>query len=149
MVIVHSYLFFSNFMHEMTKHMVRFQVFFFDIFFCCSCKGPLEVAQVFLAEIPADPKLYRHHNKLRLCFKEFIMRCGEAVNKNKHLITADQREYQQELKKNYGKLKENLRPMIERKIPELYKPVVKVNSTRESFRNQSFRKYDAQTSQST
>ncbi|OXB54791.1 hypothetical protein ASZ78_008191 [Callipepla squamata] len=112
-------------------------------------QGPLEVAQVFLAEIPADPKLYRHHNKLRLCFKEFIMRCGEAVNKNKHLITADQREYQQELKKNYGKLKENLRPMIERKIPELYKPVVKVSSTRESFRNHSFRKYDAQTSQST
>lgn len=112
-------------------------------------QGPLEVAQVFLAEIPADPKLYRHHNKLRLCFKEFIMRCGEAVNKNKHLITADQREYQQELKKNYGKLKENLRPMIERKIPELYKPVVKVNSSRESFRNHSFRKYDAQTSQST
>ncbi|NXL85452.1 DOCK8 protein, partial [Alectura lathami] len=112
-------------------------------------QGPLEVAQVFLAEIPADPKLYRHHNKLRLCFKEFIMRCGEAVNKNKQLITADQREYQQELRKNYGKLKESLRPMIERKIPELYKPVVKVHSTRESFRNHSFRKYDAQTSQST
>lgn len=52
------------------------------------------------------------------------------MNKNKHLITADQREYQQELRKNYGKLKENLRPMIERKIPELYKPVVKVNSSR-------------------
>ncbi|KFV97558.1 Dedicator of cytokinesis protein 8, partial [Fulmarus glacialis] len=86
-------------------------------------QGPLEVAQVFLAEIPADPKLYRHHNKLRLCFKEFIMRCGEAVEKNKRLITADQREYQLELRKNYGKLKENLRPMIERKIPELYKPV--------------------------
>ncbi|NWW06375.1 DOCK8 protein, partial [Oreocharis arfaki] len=109
-------------------------------------QGPLEVAQVFLAEIPADPKLYRHHNKLRLCFKEFIMRCGEAVEKNKHLITADQREYHQELKRNYMKLKENLRPMIERKIPELYKPVVKVHSTRESFRNHSFRKYDAQTS---
>ncbi|XP_065513982.1 dedicator of cytokinesis protein 8 [Caloenas nicobarica] len=109
-------------------------------------QGPLEVAQVFLSEIPADPKLYRHHNKLRLCFKEFIMRCGEAVEKNKRLITADQREYQQELRKNYGKLKENLRPMIERKIPELYKPVVKVHSTRESFRNHSFRKYDAQTS---
>uniref|UniRef100_A0A8C8BKR3 Dedicator of cytokinesis 8 n=1 Tax=Otus sunia TaxID=257818 RepID=A0A8C8BKR3_9STRI len=95
-------------------------------------QGPLEVAQVFLAEIPADPKLYRHHNKLRLCFKEFIMRCGEAVEKNKRLITADQREYQLELRKNYGKLKENLRPMIERKIPELYKPVVKVHSTRYS-----------------
>uniref|UniRef100_A0A8C3TBM3 Dedicator of cytokinesis 8 n=1 Tax=Chelydra serpentina TaxID=8475 RepID=A0A8C3TBM3_CHESE len=92
-------------------------------------QGPLEVAQVFLAEIPADPKLYRHHNKLRLCFKEFIMRCGEAVEKNKRLITTDQREYQLELKKNYNKLKENLRPMIERKIPELYKPIVKVHST--------------------
>uniref|UniRef100_A0A8C7EDF4 Dedicator of cytokinesis 8 n=1 Tax=Nothoprocta perdicaria TaxID=30464 RepID=A0A8C7EDF4_NOTPE len=112
-------------------------------------QGPLEVAQVFLAEIPADPKLYRHHNKLRLCFKEFIMRCGEAVEKNKRLIAADQREYQQELRKNYGKLKESLRPMIERKIPELYKPVVKVHSTRDSFRSQSFRKCEAQTSQST
>ncbi|NXU09160.1 DOCK8 protein, partial [Pardalotus punctatus] len=109
-------------------------------------QGPLEVAQVFLAEIPADPKLYRHHNKLRLCFKEFIMRCGEAVEKNKHLITADQREYHVELKRNYVKLKENLRPMIERKIPELYKPLVKVHSTRESFHTHSFRKYDAQTS---
>ncbi|XP_029468971.1 dedicator of cytokinesis protein 8 isoform X2 [Rhinatrema bivittatum] len=110
-------------------------------------QGPLEVAQVFLAEIPADPKLYRHHNKLRLCFKEFIMRCGEAVEKNKRLITADQREYQQELKKNYNKLKESLRPMIERKIPELYKPVVKVHSEkRESFRS-SFRKYETQSSQ--
>uniref|UniRef100_A0A8B9GGV1 Dedicator of cytokinesis 8 n=1 Tax=Amazona collaria TaxID=241587 RepID=A0A8B9GGV1_9PSIT len=104
-------------------------------------QGPLEVAQVFLAEIPADPKLYRHHNKLRLCFKEFIMRCGEAVEKNKRLITADQREYQLELRKNYGKLKENLRPMIERKIPQLYRPVMKVHST-----SHSFRKYDAQTS---
>uniref|UniRef100_A0A4W5KBR4 Dedicator of cytokinesis 8 n=1 Tax=Hucho hucho TaxID=62062 RepID=A0A4W5KBR4_9TELE len=89
-------------------------------------QGPLEVAQVFLNEIPADPKLFRHHNKLRLCFKEFIMRCGEAVEKNKHLITMDQKEYQQELKKNYNRLRENLRPMLERKIPELYKPVIKL-----------------------
>lgn len=34
-------------------------------------QGPLEVAQVFLTEIPEDPKLFRHHNKLRLCFKDF------------------------------------------------------------------------------
>uniref|UniRef100_A0A8C4LRK6 Dedicator of cytokinesis 8 n=1 Tax=Equus asinus asinus TaxID=83772 RepID=A0A8C4LRK6_EQUAS len=105
-------------------------------------QGPLEVAQVFLAEIPADPKLYRHHNKLRLCFKEFII-CGEAVEKNKRLITADQREYQQELKKNYNKLKENLRPMIERKIPELYKPIFRVESQKRS----SFRKCETQLSQ--
>lgn len=63
-------------------------------------------------------------------FSFLLSRCGEAVDKNKRLITADQREYQQELKKNYGKLKENLRPMIERKIPELYNAVVKVHSTR-------------------
>ncbi|XP_044302042.1 dedicator of cytokinesis protein 8 isoform X1 [Varanus komodoensis] len=113
-------------------------------------QGPLEVAQVFLADIPEDPKLYRHHNKLRLCFKEFIMRCGEAVEKNKRLITADQREYQLELKKNYNKLKENLRPMIERKIPQLYKPIVKVdNISRDSFRSSSFRKYENMPSQNT
>ncbi|XP_075683845.1 dedicator of cytokinesis protein 8 isoform X2 [Rhinoderma darwinii] len=112
-------------------------------------QGPLEVAQVFLAEIPADPKRYRHHNKLRLCFKEFIMRCGEAVEKNKRLITSDQKEYQQELKKNYNKLKENLRPMIERKIPDLYKPVVKPPSdARGILHRSSFRKYDLQVSQS-
>lgn len=29
------------------------------------------VARVFLAEIPEGPKLFRHHNKLRLCFKDF------------------------------------------------------------------------------
>ncbi|XP_053555956.1 dedicator of cytokinesis protein 8 [Bombina bombina] len=107
-------------------------------------QGPLEVAQVFLAEIPADPKLYRHHNKLRLCFKEFILRCGEAVEKNKRLISSDQREYQRELKKNYNKLKENLRPMIERKIPELYKTVVKTPSDiRGLLHRNSFRKYDS------
>ncbi|XP_029365468.1 dedicator of cytokinesis protein 8 [Echeneis naucrates] len=104
-------------------------------------QGPLEVAQVFLNEIPADPKLFRHHNKLRLCFKEFIMRCGEAVEKNKHLITSDQKEYQQELKKNYNRLRESLRPMLERKIPELYKPIIRPRvEKRESFKRLSFRR---------
>uniref|UniRef100_UPI003AAE01D7 dedicator of cytokinesis protein 8 n=1 Tax=Centroberyx gerrardi TaxID=166262 RepID=UPI003AAE01D7 len=104
-------------------------------------QGPLEVAQVFLNEIPADPKLFRHHNKLRLCFKEFIMRCGEAVEKNKHLITSDQKEYQQELKKNYNRLRESLRPMLERKIPELYKPIIKPRlENRDSFKRLSFRR---------
>ncbi|XP_045145300.1 dedicator of cytokinesis protein 8 [Echinops telfairi] len=113
-----------------------------------SHQGPLEVAQVFLAEIPADPKLYRHHNKLRLCFKEFIMRCGEAVEKNKRLIAADQREYQQELKRNYHRLKESLRPMLERKIPELYKPLFRVDSQkRDSSHRSSFRKCETQLSQ--
>nr|XP_020449325.1 dedicator of cytokinesis protein 8 [Monopterus albus] len=103
-------------------------------------QGPLEVAQVFLNEIPADPKLFRHHNKLRLCFKEFIMRCGEAVEKNKHLIMLDQKEYQ-ELKKNYNRLKESLRPMLERKIPELYKPIIRPRlENRDSFKRLSLRR---------
>ncbi|XP_069783742.1 dedicator of cytokinesis protein 8 isoform X2 [Narcine bancroftii] len=111
-------------------------------------QGPLEVAQVFLAEIPENSNLFRHHNKLRLCFKEFIMRCGDAVEKNKHLITSDQKEYQQELKKNYNKLKENLRPMIGRKIPDLYKPVVKIHrESKESFKKSSFKKYESSNSQ--
>ncbi|XP_051950035.1 dedicator of cytokinesis protein 8 isoform X2 [Xyrauchen texanus] len=104
-------------------------------------QGPLEVAQVFLNEIPADPKLFRHHNKLRLCFKEFILRCGEAVEKNKQLITPDQKEYQHEMKKNYNKLRENLRPMLERKIPELYKPIIKPRmENRDSFKRHSLRR---------
>lgn len=44
-------------------------------------KGPLEVAQVFLSEIPNDPKLFRHHNKLRLCFKDFTKRYGVLSNR--------------------------------------------------------------------
>lgn len=47
------------------------------------------------------------------------------MEKNKHLITLDQKEYQQELKKNYNRLRESLRPMLERKIPELYKPIIR------------------------
>uniref|UniRef100_A0AAR2KEL2 Dedicator of cytokinesis 7 n=1 Tax=Pygocentrus nattereri TaxID=42514 RepID=A0AAR2KEL2_PYGNA len=91
-------------------------------------QGPLEVAQVFLSEIPSDPKLYRHHNKLRLCFKDFTKRCEDALRRNKSLIGPDQKEYQRELERNYHRLKEALQPLINRKIPQLYKPVLQVNS---------------------
>uniref|UniRef100_A0AAR2KZ84 Dedicator of cytokinesis 7 n=1 Tax=Pygocentrus nattereri TaxID=42514 RepID=A0AAR2KZ84_PYGNA len=93
-------------------------------------QGPLEVAQVFLSEIPSDPKLYRHHNKLRLCFKDFTKRCEDALRRNKSLIGPDQKEYQRELERNYHRLKEALQPLINRKIPQLYKPVLQVNSHR-------------------
>uniref|UniRef100_A0A7N8XWC5 Dedicator of cytokinesis 7 n=1 Tax=Mastacembelus armatus TaxID=205130 RepID=A0A7N8XWC5_9TELE len=103
-------------------------------------QGPLEVAQVFLSEIPSDPKLYRHHNKLRLCFKDFTKRCEDALRKNKSLIGPDQKEYQRELERNYHRLKEALQPLINRKIPQLYKPVLQVNS--DSFSRMSLRKLD-------
>uniref|UniRef100_A0A8C9VJG7 Dedicator of cytokinesis 6 n=1 Tax=Scleropages formosus TaxID=113540 RepID=A0A8C9VJG7_SCLFO len=84
-------------------------------------QGPLEVAQVFLSDIPDDPKLFRHHNKLRLCFKDFTKRCEDALRKNKALIGPDQKEYHRELERNYTKLKEALCPLINRKIPQLYR----------------------------
>uniref|UniRef100_A0A670KMT5 Dedicator of cytokinesis 6 n=1 Tax=Podarcis muralis TaxID=64176 RepID=A0A670KMT5_PODMU len=87
-------------------------------------QGPLEVAQVFLAEIPEDPKLYRHHNKLRLCFKDFTKRCEDALRKNKTLIGPDQREFLRELERNYQRLKEALHPLLNRKIPQLYTPLI-------------------------
>uniref|UniRef100_A0A8C4NMK2 DOCKER Lobe C domain-containing protein n=1 Tax=Eptatretus burgeri TaxID=7764 RepID=A0A8C4NMK2_EPTBU len=87
-------------------------------------QGPLEVAQVFLSDIPDDPKLFRHHNKLRLCFKDFIKRrCSDALRKNKALIGSDQKEYQRELERNYHRLVEALQPMLQRKIAQLYKPL--------------------------
>uniref|UniRef100_A0A674K957 Dedicator of cytokinesis 6 n=1 Tax=Terrapene triunguis TaxID=2587831 RepID=A0A674K957_9SAUR len=87
-------------------------------------QGPLEVAQVFLAEIPDDPRLYRHHNKLRLCFRDFTKRCEDALRKNKALIGPDQREYHRELERNYLRLRESLHPLLSRRIPQLYAPLV-------------------------
>uniref|UniRef100_A0A3Q1FCD0 Dedicator of cytokinesis 6 n=1 Tax=Acanthochromis polyacanthus TaxID=80966 RepID=A0A3Q1FCD0_9TELE len=98
-------------------------------------QGPLEVAQVFLSDIPDDPKLFRHHNKLRLCFKDFTKRCEDALRKNKALIGPDQKEYHRELERNYYKLKEALGPLINRKIPQLYR-------TLNSYSRSSLRKVD-------
>uniref|UniRef100_A0A674DWM0 Dedicator of cytokinesis 7 n=1 Tax=Salmo trutta TaxID=8032 RepID=A0A674DWM0_SALTR len=103
-------------------------------------QGPLEVAQVFLSEIPSDPKLYRHHNKLRLCFKDFTKR--SITLHVESLIGPDQKEYQRELERNYHRLKEALQPLICRKIPQLYKPVLQVNSHRDSFSRMSLRKLE-------
>lgn len=107
-------------------------------------QGPLEVAQVFLADIPDDPKLFRHHNKLRLCFKDFAKRCEDALRKNKALIGPDQKEYHRELERNYHKLKEALGPLINRKIPQLYRtlPALTVQTQRNSYSRSSLRKVD-------
>ncbi|XP_056870057.1 dedicator of cytokinesis protein 7-like isoform X1 [Takifugu flavidus] len=107
-------------------------------------QGPLEVAQVFLSDIPDDPKLFRHHNKLRLCFKDFTKRCEDALRKNKALIGPDQKEYHRELERNYNKLKEALGPLINRKIPQLYRtlPAQATQTQRNSFTRSSLRRVD-------
>uniref|UniRef100_A0A3B5L7U6 DOCKER Lobe C domain-containing protein n=1 Tax=Xiphophorus couchianus TaxID=32473 RepID=A0A3B5L7U6_9TELE len=69
-------------------------------------------------------------------------RCEDALRKNKSLIGPDQKEYQRELERNYHRLKEALQPLINRKIPQLYKPVLQVNSHRDSFSRLSLRKLD-------
>ncbi|KAG7223180.1 hypothetical protein INR49_015788 [Caranx melampygus] len=107
-------------------------------------QGPLEVAQVFLSDIPNDPKLFRHHNKLRLCFKDFTKRCEDALRKNKALIGPDQKEYHRELERNYNKLKEALGPLINRKIPQLYRPLPAQTpqTQRNSYSRSSLRRVD-------
>ncbi|CAJ0935736.1 unnamed protein product, partial [Ranitomeya imitator] len=106
-------------------------------------QGPLEVAQVFLSEIPEDPRLYRLHNKLRLCFRDFTKRCEDALRKNKTLIGADQREYHRELERNYQRLREALAPLTSRKIPQLYNDLLPHTSARDSLTRTSLRKIDA------
>ncbi|XP_056426441.1 dedicator of cytokinesis protein 6 isoform X5 [Hyla sarda] len=106
-------------------------------------QGPLEVAQVFLSEIPEDPRLYRLHNKLRLCFRDFTKRCEDALRKNKTLIGADQREYHRELERNYQRLKEALTPLTSRKIPQLYNDLLPHTSARDSLTRTSLRRIDA------
>ncbi|XP_077326427.1 dedicator of cytokinesis protein 6 isoform X7 [Lithobates pipiens] len=106
-------------------------------------QGPLEVAQVFLSEIPEDPRLYRLHNKLRLCFRDFTKRCEDALRKNKTLIGPDQREYHRELERNYHRLKEALSPLTSRRIPQLYTDLLPHTSARDSLTRTSLRKIEA------
>lgn len=76
-------------------------------------QGPLEVALVFLSEVAEGKQVpTRHHNKLRLCFKDFLKKCGDALHRNKTLITHEQRDYQRELERNYHIFREKLQPMI-------------------------------------
>lgn len=53
-----------------------------------------------------------YHNRLRLCFKEFSKRIGDALKKNRNIISSDQKDYQKEMEKNYQIFCEKLRPMI-------------------------------------
>lgn len=72
----------------------------------------MEIAQTFLTEVPSDPKMWIHFNKLRLSFKKFQYACHVALKLNKQLIGPDQKEYQRELDRNYTRITEQLRPMI-------------------------------------
>lgn len=78
-------------------------------------QGPLEMAMTFLQPVSSE-SITEHHNKLRLCFKEFSRRCADALKKNKTLIGSDQFEYQREMERNYNDLKARIDPLIENKL---------------------------------
>ncbi|KXJ08436.1 Dedicator of cytokinesis protein 7 [Exaiptasia diaphana] len=90
-------------------------------------QGPLEIANVFLyAEEDGDEDqdiqpldCSRHHHKLRLAFKEFMKRCGDALHLNKSLIKTDQRAYQKELERNYHQLVNQLEPFLKNRFGTL------------------------------
>lgn len=65
--------------------------------------------------------------------RPLFSRCEDALRKNKSLIGPDQKEYQRELERNYHRLKESLQPLINRKIPQLYKAVLPVTCHRWIF----------------
>lgn len=87
-------------------------------------QGPLEIDQVFLSEVPTDPKLFRSHNKLHLCSKDFTKRCEDAL-KNKSLIGPDQKEYQRELETIIA-LRRPYSFLMNRKISQSYKAILPV-----------------------
>ena len=78
-------------------------------------QGPLEMALTFLQPVSFEA-ITEHHNKLRLCFKEFSRRCADALKKNKTLIGPDQFEYQKEMERNYSELRLRINPLIENKL---------------------------------
>uniref|UniRef100_A0A8C4IQL0 Dedicator of cytokinesis 6 n=1 Tax=Dicentrarchus labrax TaxID=13489 RepID=A0A8C4IQL0_DICLA len=74
----------------------------------------------------------------------FTKRCEDALRKNKALIGPDQKEYHRELERNYNKLKEALGPLINRKIPQLYRtlPAQTTQTQRNSYSRSSLRRVD-------
>ncbi|XP_052826042.1 dedicator of cytokinesis protein 7 isoform X2 [Octopus bimaculoides] len=74
-------------------------------------QGPVEIALVFLKAEPNQTH-GKHHNKLRLCFKEFLKRCLDALQRNKTLITVEQKEYQKEMERTFHNIRDKLYPLI-------------------------------------
>ncbi|XP_050527569.1 dedicator of cytokinesis protein 7 [Daktulosphaira vitifoliae] len=79
--------------------------------------GPMEMATVFLSQqqnlsSQNSKTITRLRNKLRLCFKNFSKKCADALEKNRGLIGPDQRQYQQELERNYTRFSEQLAPLL-------------------------------------
>ncbi|XP_065185199.1 dedicator of cytokinesis protein 7-like [Sycon ciliatum] len=80
-------------------------------------QGPAEMALVFLAnseEVARDKNL----RKLKHCFRDFVRGCAEGLEKNKELISDNQREYQRELERNFVDFRKKLEPIFGKKTSQ-------------------------------
>ncbi|RUS71322.1 hypothetical protein EGW08_020919, partial [Elysia chlorotica] len=107
-------------------------------------QGPFEVALVFLSDI-TDGKQSptKAHTKLRLCFKDFIKKCGDALQKNK-LLMPEQKEYQRELERKYHTFREKISPMISTTVMRRYN---RHHRSKENKEHRSRRQSDHNSSQ--
>jgi hypothetical protein len=76
-------------------------------------QGPIEIARVFLRDLFDGKVPSKHENKLRLCFKELLKKCGDALKRNRQFIKKDQEAYQNQLEKSYHQCMEYLKPLIQ------------------------------------
>ncbi|XP_052274365.1 dedicator of cytokinesis protein 7-like isoform X2 [Dreissena polymorpha] len=105
-------------------------------------QGPFEVANVFLKDVAEGKAVgMKHHNKLRLSFKDFLKKCCDALHRNKSLITPEQKEYQRELERNYHSIKAKLAPMISPNSTTLKRTKHHKRDGKESRKHQSSSKY--------
>ncbi|XP_065315700.1 dedicator of cytokinesis protein 6-like [Gordionus sp. m RMFG-2023] len=83
--------------------------------------GPLQMAETFLT--PVIKGLTRptiHHNKLRVCFKLFMLCCKDALVRNKALCDIEQKDYQRQIEINYQQLSGQLSSIINNKITQKF-----------------------------
>ena len=101
-------------------------------------QGPIEIARVFLRYVLLSLKAIssifplrdlfdgkvpsKHENKLRLCFKELLKKCGDALKRNRQFIKKDQEAYQNQLEKSYHQCMEYLKPLIQPAGPPVNLP---------------------------
>lgn len=102
---------------------------------CICVQGPIEIARVFLQELFDGKVPSKHENKLRLCFKVWLLllllliifmlsfhlklklqdllkKSGDALKRNRQFIKKDQEAYQNQLEKSYHTCMEYLKPLL-------------------------------------
>jgi dedicator of cytokinesis protein 6/7/8 len=72
--------------------------------------GPTEICKTFLADSAKYPA--RSVQELRRCLQEFLDVCGEALSKNRELITSSQLSFHQELEDGFAAVRAEMEPFL-------------------------------------